>query len=71
MLENLYEVAAVVVSFLIGLIAARQYYVKFKKKLHDVRELIAAIDDALKDDRVTKDEIQKILNEAEDLLYDP
>ena len=71
MLEGLYEVAAVVVSFIIGLIIARQYYKRFKAKLHELRELVDAVDDSLKDNRITRDEIQKIVDKAKDLLDDP
>jgi len=70
MIENLYEVIAVGSSFLLGLVVARHYYKQFKAILHEVRELIDAIDDTLKDNRVTKDEIQKIVDEAKDLLND-
>jgi len=68
LLEGLYEVVAVVVSFLMGFGVAKLYYARFKSILHEMREVIDAMDDALKDDRVTKDEVQKIVGEAKDLL---
>jgi len=65
---ELYEVVAVVVSFLIGLIAGRQYYGVFKKKLHQVRDCIDAIDDALQDDTLTKEEVRRIVENCRKIV---
>lgn len=58
---EIYELVAVVVSFVIGIIAARAYYSKFKTTLRNVRNCIDAIDDALADDTITKEEAQRIV----------
>lgn len=58
---EIYELVAVVVSFVIGIIAARAYYGKFKTTLRNVRNCIDAIDDALADDTITKEEVQRIV----------
>lgn len=57
---SIYEVVAVVVSFLIGLVVSRAYYKKFKEILHQVRDCIDAIDTAFEDDSLTKEEVRDI-----------
>ena len=58
--EELLNVIAVVVSFLIGLISASAYYQKFKKALKTVRNCIDTLDNALADDKLTKEEVKLI-----------
>jgi len=70
MTVGIYEVVAVVVSFIIGLVVSRQYYRKFKGVLHDVRVCIDTIDDALADDTVTKEEVKQIVSNCKKIIED-
>ncbi|RLG82352.1 MAG: hypothetical protein DRO40_07925 [Thermoprotei archaeon] len=65
---EVYEVIAVISSFIIGLIVGRQYYKRFKEILHKVRICIDAVDDALADDTVTKEEVRKIVENCRRIL---
>jgi len=44
------------------------YFTKFKNIIRQIRELIDVFDDALQDDKITKEEWQKIGKEAVDVL---
>jgi len=57
---EVYEVVAVLVSFLIGLIASRQYYKKFKAVLNQITTCLDEIHEALEDDQLTKEEVKEI-----------
>jgi len=77
-----YELVAVVVSFLIGMIGANSYYKKFKNTLKEVKDVVDSLgevfetlDNALKDDNISADEvrmiyakIKKLYEELNDLL---
>ena len=63
-----FEFVAAVVSFVIGLVSAKVYYRKFKKKLHEIRECIDAIDNALEDDKITKEEVKQIVNKCKEII---
>lgn len=65
---EIYEFVAVVVSFVTGIIAARAYYGKFKTMFRNVRNCIDAIDNALTDDKVTKEEVKEIVDRCKGLL---
>lgn len=65
---EIYELVAVVVSFVIGIIAARAYYSKFKTTLRNVRNCIDAIDDAFADDTITKEEVQRIVEHCKRII---
>ena len=43
---------------------------KAKKLLKDTAELLTAISNAVEDDTITKEEIQRIIKEAEDIIAD-
>jgi len=62
-----YEFVAVVVSFVMGIVGASGYYRKFKKaikeavsKLEEITKCIKSIDQALEDDKITKEEVKVI-----------
>lgn len=63
-----YEVVTVVVSFAIGAIATSKYYAKFKKALHNIRECIDSIDNALADDKITKEEVKQIVEDCKKIF---
>jgi len=65
---EVYEVVAVIVSFVIGYIVTRAYYQKFKEKLHQIRECLDRVDEALADDTITKEEVQRIYEECSKIL---
>lgn len=65
---NTYELIAVAISFVIGLVSGRAYYSKFKRTLQCVRNCIDAIDNALTDDKVTKEEVKEIVDRCKGLL---
>lgn len=69
-MTDIYAVVAVVASFVIGLIVSKQYYKKFKNTLHKIRNCIDSIDSALQDDKITKEEIQQIVNNCKKILED-
>jgi len=63
-MTDIYGVISVVVTFLIGLIvggvASRTYYKKFKDAVHAVRNCIDDVDDAFADDQISKEEVRQI-----------
>ena len=71
---GMYELVGVVVSFAVGVIGASKYYKKFKQKLKEVREVVDAIstlmndlDNAFADDKITKEEVEKIYKDLKKL----
>ena len=44
------------------------YFAKFKNMVKQIRELVDTFDDALRDDKITKEEWQKIGKETLDVL---
>jgi uncharacterized protein YukE len=67
---GIYEVAAAVITFLIGLGGAAKYYSKFKRMLKEVTEAASAVVDlletlhqAFEDNKLTPEEIEKIVQE--------
>lgn len=69
---GVYEVIATVITFVIGLIVGNAVYkVKYmliKSKIRALRQLIDAIDNALADDKVTKEEVKEIVDRCKGLL---
>lgn len=63
------EVIAVVVSFIIGYIIAHYggEYQVVKNKLQKVTELVTVLNDSLKDDKLTTEEIDSILESIKEL----
>ena len=49
-------------------IVAGVYWVKAKRVIKEVAELLTAISDAVEDDDVTKDELKKIVEEFGDVI---
>lgn len=75
MMENLYELIAVVGTFLIGLVAGAVRWRKFKKVVTEfsdtieaTNQLINTITTALEDDRLTKEEVKAIVTSAQNVI---
>lgn len=67
----------VVISYLLGILSSKSYYIRFKNKLKeaatlvkDLKELLEALSSSLEDDTLTKEEIEKIKKEAMDIIED-
>lgn len=62
------------ILFIIGAIlaiATGKYgtqYIKAKKILGDILDLISSVDKSIDDDKITKEELKKIIKEKDDLL---
>jgi uncharacterized membrane protein YciS (DUF1049 family) len=65
---EIYELVAVVVSFIVGLIVSKQYYSKFKAKLSQVRRCFDRLDDALADDTISKSEAKEIFENCKQIF---
>ncbi|MEN3051791.1 MAG: hypothetical protein ABC596_08295 [Candidatus Methanosuratincola petrocarbonis] len=65
---DVWEVVAVVGSFVIGLLVSKAYYGRFKKLLHQLRMCIDSIDDALSDDTLTREEVKKIVENCKKIV---
>ncbi|MHA1288060.1 MAG: hypothetical protein ACTSPB_11715 [Candidatus Thorarchaeota archaeon] len=75
MAVDVLDVIATVVSFLVGLGGASKYYRKFKRVVVEgadvfieMRDLMKTIKEAVKDDNITKEEMEKILDESDDVI---
>ena len=62
--------AAAVATIVLGLTATVAYVVKAKAKLHAVRVLVDDIDDALADNVLSKEEIERIASDLHEVLGD-
>jgi uncharacterized membrane protein YciS (DUF1049 family) len=65
---EIYELTAVVMSFIVGLIVSKQYYAKFKAKLSQVRRCLDRLDDALADDTISKSEAKEIFENCKQIF---
>ena len=72
---TLYDLVAVVITFVITLIGTSSYYRKFKKTLKEgadvvssVNTLIHDIREALEDDQLTKEEVKKIIDDSQNVI---
>jgi uncharacterized membrane protein YciS (DUF1049 family) len=65
---EIYELIAVVVSFIVGLIVSKQYYSKFKAKLSQVRRCLDRLDDALADNKISKEEAKEIFESCKQIF---
>lgn len=59
-----YEVVAVLVSFGIGVFVTKRHYLKLKHGLSEVCQCLQVIEQALKDDRITKEEVNRMVKEC-------
>ena len=62
---------AIIATIILGLTAAVAYVVKAKAKLHAVRVLVDDIDNALADNVLSKEEIERIASDLHEILGDP
>lgn len=61
---TVYEIVAVLVSFGIGVVATRRYYQKVKASVKELKECIEVVEKALEDDRITKEEVNRLFKEC-------
>jgi ribosome recycling factor len=57
---SLETVIGIIVSVAVTILAARRKFEQFKQKLTDIREFVDALDDALKDSKITEEEWQAL-----------
>ncbi len=62
------DMVAMGITFLLGLGAAIPYISKVTKLLKEVAEVLLAIEEAVSDKAISKAEIKKIVQEAQDVL---
>lgn len=59
---------AVIISFVIGILAKQPAFQKAKGRLSNAREFIIQVDDALYDNKVTEEEFRKIFDAGKKLV---
>lgn len=59
-----YEVVAVLISFVIGVLASSRYYKRVKIAIDEITDCLNVIEQALEDDRITKEEVNKLFKEC-------
>ena len=57
---SLETVIGIIVSVAVTILAAWRKFEQFKQKLTDIREFVDALDDALKDSKITEEEWQAL-----------
>jgi hypothetical protein len=53
----------------LAIAVAGGYFLGAKRKIHQVRELLDEMDDAIQDDRVTEEEFRKIWGKVRDVIF--
>ena len=61
---------ATIATIILGLTATVAYVVKAREKLHAVRVLVDDIDDALADNVLSKEEVERITDDLHEILGD-
>jgi hypothetical protein len=64
-------VVGVVVTAAVTLLASWRYWSRFKAKVSAVRGFVDALDDALKDDKVTEEEYKVLWERFKAVVEDP
>ena len=67
------EFWAYIISAILTLIAAFAgfYLGKFKQKLDEIIEFLVTLREAIEDEKITKEELLKLIDEAQDIITDP
>jgi len=72
---TIYDLIAVVITFVISLIGTSTYYRKFKKTLKEGADVITSVStllndikNALDDDQLTKEEVKKIMDDSQNII---
>ena len=63
--EWLWRILPYIITILIGIFGA--YFLYFKGKLKEVKEFVNVLWEAIQDDKITKDELEKIIKEFMDI----
>lgn len=64
---DIYEVVTLVIA-LIGVLAGAIYFGKFKTLVKELKEAFTVLDFAMADDKITKEELKKVVKEFLDIV---
>jgi len=64
---DIYEVITLIIA-LIGAIAGAVYFGRFKLLIKELKEAFTVLDMAMEDDKITKEELKKVIKEFLDIV---